>query len=171
MLYPNRHLSHTLEDKSINFFKNYLPSEWNTTSPGRDYGKDISVEITENHAYKGLEFIVQLKSSAQPNAQLNFEKQQFRVSTYNYLWDNLRVALIVKYVESEDEAYWILLKDVVPPNQENKTFTVYIPKTNTLSTLDWSLVTDYVREVTDIKLAAARAHMRANRQGHSPTAP
>lgn len=164
MLYPNRHSSHTLEEKSAIFFKRNLPPEWNITSPNRDYGMDLSVEITENGVYRGLEVIVQLKASKDSNVQSDFERQGLKISTYNYLWGNLRVAMLIKYIEAEDEAYWILLKDIESPNQGNKTFTVYLPRTQTLSTIDWNLITDYVKEITDIKRAAAIAHTRELRR-------
>ena len=163
MPYPNRHPSHSLEEKSVNFFKRHLPAEWNTTASSRDYGIDLSVEIAENNVYKGLELIIQLKASNQSNAKLNFERQELKVSTYNYLWENLRVAMLIKYIEDEDEAYWILLKNVNSPNPDSKTFTVYLPRTNTLSNIDWSVITDYVKEITDIKREAAITHARAVR--------
>jgi hypothetical protein len=56
-----------------------------------------------------------------------------------------------------DQAYWILLKDVPKPNQERETVTVRIPKSKTLSTIAWSEIQDYVRHVTDEKLAWKRA--------------
>lgn len=64
----------------------------------------------------------------------------------------------VKYVESEDEAYWILLRDVQEPNDPGqKTMTVRIPRANRLSRIDWTDVQAHVQTVTDRKLAAARA--------------
>jgi hypothetical protein len=164
MLYPIRHSSHSLEEKSANFFRRHLPPEWNITYPSRDYGQDLSIEITEDGVYRGSELIVQLKASGQSNAQSGFERQSLKISTYNYLWENLRVAMLIKYIEAEDEAYWILLKDVDTPNQDNQTFTVYLPRVNTLSTINWDSIAGYVREITDIKLAASRVHARAVRQ-------
>lgn len=164
MLYPIRHSSHSLEEKSVNFFKSHLPPDWNITSPSRDYGQDLCVEITEGGVYKGLETIIQLKASSQSNARTDTERQLLKISTYNYLWGNLRVAILIKYIEAEDEAYWVLLKDVDIPNQDNNTFTVYLPRANRLSTIDWDSIAGYAREITDIKLAAARMHMRAIRQ-------
>lgn len=154
--YPIRHENHTLEEKSIIFFRNYLPNEWNVNTIDRDYGQDLNIEIAENGVYKGLEFIVQLKSSNNSDINGNDERQSLKVSTYNYLWDNLRVVLLVKFVEAENEAYWILLKDVPEPNQDNETFTIRIPRKNRLSTLDWNKIADYVRAITHKKLKAVR---------------
>lgn len=97
-----------------------------------------------------------MKSSANQNDNYETEKITLRLSTYNYLWNNLKVVLLIKYVQLENEAYWLLLKDVPEPNQENDTFTIHIPKENTLSNLDWNLISEYVREVTNDKLSARR---------------
>lgn len=154
--YPIRHENHSLEEESIIFFRNSLPRDWNVNTVDRDYGQDLNIEIAENRVYRGLEFIVQLKSSNHPDIHEGNERQTFRVSTYNYLWDNLRVVMIVKYVESENEAYWLLLKDVPEPNQDNETFTIRLPRTNTLSTIDWNEIANYVRDITSRKLRAVR---------------
>lgn len=163
MLYPKRHNNHTLEEKSESFFRQYLPKTWNITAPTKDYGQDLNIEISEDGEYRGLDLIVQLKSSAQIDTLNNEERQQLKVSTYNYLNDNLRIVLIVKYIESENEAYWILLKDIVPPeNTEQENFTIYLPRENKLSQINWAEITQYVRSVTDLKLAASRAAAKIN---------
>lgn len=162
MKYPKRHTSHTLEEKSIRFFKRHLPADWNPNSVDNDYGKDLEVEICEDSEYKGLEFIVQLKSSAESNESGGYERQLMRISTYNYLWGNLRVAMVVKYVESEDEAYWILLRDVDPRNQENESFTIHLPRGNRLSGIDWNGIAEYVKEVHIGKLSSWREKRKAS---------
>lgn len=154
--FPIRHENHTLEEKSIIFFRNYLPNDWNVNSIDRDYGQDLNIEIAENGVYRGLEFIVQMKGSNSSDINGTDERQSLRVSTYNYLWQNLRVVLLVKYVEADNEAYWILLKDIPEPNQDNETFTVRIPIHNRISELDWNYIADYVRDITHRKLKAVR---------------
>jgi hypothetical protein len=156
MKFPKRHKNHSLEEESITFFREYLPEDWNINSIDRDYGQDLNIEICEEGEYRGLELVVQLKSSNNPNGNDETENITLRVATYNYLWDNLRVVLLIKFVQSENEAYWLLLKDVPEPNQENDTFTVHIPKENTLSNLDWNSVSEYVRDVTNDKLRVRR---------------
>ena len=156
MKYPIRHNNHSLEEKSITFFRLYLPEDWNINSVDRDYGQDLNIEIAEGGIYKGLELIIQLKSSKEANIVADSESQTFKVSTYNYLWDNLRVVMIIKFIEAENEAYWTLLKDIQSPNQDNETFTIHLPRQNRLTTLDWKIIVDYVRNVTDRKLAAMR---------------
>ena len=135
--FPIRHKNHSLEELSDRFFRQNLPGDWNVNPVAKDYGQDLVVEISEDGQFRGLHLVVQLKSSENPDASDNFEKQNFRVSTYNYLNNILNVVLIVKYIQSENEAYWILLKDIDPPKQDNESFTIRIPKDNRLSKIDW----------------------------------
>ena len=158
MQFPERHNNHTLEQKSETFFNQHLPQDWNVTRPAKDYGQDLNVEICEEGQYRGLDLIVQLKSSATSDILNDTERHQLKLSTYNYLWQNLRVTLIVKFIEDENEAYWTLLKDVVPPeNPDQENFTIYFPRQNKLSDINWQDITNYVKAVTDKKLAAMRA--------------
>jgi hypothetical protein len=161
MQYPERIDNLTLEQKSENYLRGFLPPEWNITIPNKDYGQDLNIEICEDNQYKGLDLIVQLKSSATSNVLDGNEREQLRVSTYNYLWNNLRVVMIVKYIEDEDEAYWTLLSDVVPPqNPDQGEFTIYLPREQRVSTIDWNDIVLYVRDVTETKLEAADAARR-----------
>jgi hypothetical protein len=156
MNYPKRHPNQTLEEISNIFFREHAPAEWNIYAPPKDYGQDLNIEIAENNEYRGLELIVQLKSSNEANTENGFERQVFRTSTYNYLNKNLRVALIVKYILAENEAYWILLKDIEIPNLNNESFTIYIPRENRLSTINWNLISNYVQLITGNKLDAVK---------------
>lgn len=152
--YPKRHRSHSLEEKSINFFQRHLPEDWNVNRVYKDYGQDLNIEIAEDGVYKSLELVIQIKSSNKPSRLGDAESQRFKVSTYNYLQRNLRVVMIFKFVESENEAYWMFLKDVVFPNQANETFALHIPRNNRLTKINWQDIVDYVEHVTDKKLAA-----------------
>ena len=154
--YPIRHNNHTQEEKSIIFFRNHLPAEWNINTIDRDYGQDLNIEISEDNKYKGLEFIVQLKSSLKPNILNEFENQVFNLSTFNYLWENLRVVLIVKFVEEENEAYFTLLSQIPEPNQNNETFTIKIPRNNKLSEINWDEIVEYIRDISSRKLSVVR---------------
>jgi hypothetical protein len=118
--------------------------------PGADYGVDVRVDIFENDEVTGLELLVQLKASNSPSESED-ETIKLGTATYSYLWDKVQVVLLVKYVEADNEAYWLLLGDVPEPNQRHKTFTVRIPKANRLSTIDWQQIQNYVRDVTNGK--------------------
>jgi len=149
--YPKRPPTHDLETESERFFEGSLPDDWVSERVSRDYGVDLRVEIFEDNQATGLEFLVQLKSS---NRATNGKAEIIRLNltTYNYLANKLQVVILVKYVEELKEAYWILLSQIPSPVQAQKTFTVHIPKTNTLSTISWKWIKNHVRQVTKDKL-------------------
>jgi len=147
--FPQRPWTHALETESETFFRQHLPVEWTMLNVRQDYGQDLLIEISEEGKMKGLGLIVQLKSSKTSTGNSTHEKLILRTVTYNYLRNRLEVVLLVKYVSSEHDAYWLLLNDVQPPgNAEQEKFTVSIPKTNKLSELDWNVIVDYVRTIT-----------------------
>jgi hypothetical protein len=152
---PMRAESHQLEELSVRHFRQCLPRNWIAEKPGGDYGVDLRVDLFDGNRATGLELLVQIKSSAKPaHGGRDIESVRLKRSTYNYLRDKLQVVMLVKFVESENEAYWLLLKDVSPPSTASDTFTVKIPRTNRLSQAPWADVQDYVRRVTVMKLAA-----------------
>lgn len=153
--YPLRIDSHQLEEASHNFFVSLLPRAWMYEKPSNDYGVDLRVELVKGQMVTGLELMVQLKSSAE-ESRGDYETAKIKTKTYNYLWDKLQVVMIVKYVESENKAYWQFLSDVPEPNQEKKTFSVLIPKENSLQEVDWGYIYEYLQKVTDEKLAYVR---------------
>jgi hypothetical protein len=102
-----------------------------------------------------LNFIVQLKSSEDPSGNTDYETIVLKISTFHYLKKLLNVVLLIKYISSENEAYWLLLEDVNPPERV-KSFTVRIPRVNKLSELDWNDIVDQVRTISDIKLEAVQ---------------
>lgn len=150
--YPKRPQAHNLEELSKRFFRQALPRNWTSEKPEADYGVDLRVDIFEGEYAKGLELLLQLKASESSTEGEN-EQIPLKTATYNHLRNKLQVVMLVKYVAEDSEAYWILLADVPEPNQEQKTFTVNIPKRNTLSSINWHRIEEYVRQVTDRKLA------------------
>lgn len=156
---PQRPRTHNIEELSERFFNNHLPDNWFSHKPDNDYGVDLIVDLFDGTDATGLELLVQLKSSENRNNS-DQESQTLRVATYNYLLRKLQVVLLVKYVVPDNEAYWILLKDMPSPNQDNDTFTVHIPKANRLSQINWEEIRDYVQEVTNRKLAAQNTHVQ-----------
>jgi hypothetical protein len=155
MPFPIRHEAHTLEQESRNFLRNHLPVDWVANQPQDDYGIDFQIEIPEDGQLRGLELIIQLKAAKNGTGSENTETVSLRVATFNYLRRNLRVVMIIKYVKSANEAYWIFLRDVNPPHDENqKSFTVHIPKTNRLSATNWDQIKTLIRMITNKKLGA-----------------
>ena len=155
MSFPIRHETHTLEQKSETFFRKNIPQDWIINSPQKDYGVDFQIGIIEGRELKGLELLVQLKASEESNGTEDSEPFKLKVSTYNYLRSLLTVVILIKYIESEGEAYWEFLREISPPmNEDQSTFTICIPKTKKLSTTQWDEITATVRQVTDLKLGA-----------------
>ena len=63
--------------------------------------------------------------------------------------------MLVKYVENENEAYWVLLRDIAGPNNPNqKTLTVHIPRENRMSDINWDEQIDLIKKITYLKLGA-----------------
>ncbi len=163
MKFPQRPKNHNLEELSERYFNNCLPNNWYSYKPENDYGVDLIVDLFEGIYATGLELLIQLKSSNNSN-ELPTEQIRLNVSTYNYLIRKLQVVMLVKYVRVENEAYWILLKGVPEPNQDNLSFTINIPKENRLSVINWDAIKSYIREVTERKLAAQKAHIQQARK-------
>lgn len=159
-VFPIRSESHQLEELSERLFRERLPRNWTAEKPGIDYGVDLRVEMFDGNQAIGLELLVQLKSSANSTAA-DTETVRLKTSTYNLLLEKLQVTMLVKYVESENEAYWVLFRDIPTPSQEQETFTIHIPKTNRISTIQWPDIQAHVRSVTDTKLAATRRQQMA----------
>jgi hypothetical protein len=157
--YPIRSATHVLEELSERHLRQCLPKNWIVGRPSADYGVDLRVEIFDGEKAKGLEFLIQLKAAKQGDSG-DHETIELKTSTYNHLWDKLQVVMLVKYVEAEDEAYWLFLREIPEPDQNQKTFTVRIPKTRTLSGIKWAAVRDLVHEITTDKLTMRR-HSRA----------
>lgn len=149
---PIRDRNIILERNSRLFFENNIPENWTHTKPEDDYGVDLIVNIFEG-SHPAYDFEVQLKAS-EKSTEGDFDNATLKISTYNYLVGRLHVIMLIKYNEEEKEAYWTLLSNVLKPNQDNTTFRVKIPKTNTLSNIDWNSVHSYIKEIIDYKLCA-----------------
>lgn len=118
---------------------------------------DLKVDLFDGQEATGLELLVQLKSSGSAEAG-DSESMRLKTTTLNYLRDKLQVVMLVKFIESENEAYWLWLKDAnYRADDSQETMTVRIPRQNRLSTINWNQVQAHVRTVTDRKLAAQRA--------------
>lgn len=156
MQLPQRDDNHRLEQISELFFMDNLPQTWTTHKPNPDYGVDLIVDIFDGNNATGRELLIQLKSSKQSNATVDgqFERITLNVSTYNMLWGKLQVVMLVKYVASENQAYWQLLSEVTAPNEGRQTVSVRIPRTNVLGNLEWGSIRNYVEAVHQKKLKA-----------------
>ena len=98
--------------------------------------------------------MIQLKASAKapPGDAVSI---LLEVPTLNFLRHMLEVALVVKYVAEEREAYWLLLKDFdKQPRVDQKSMTLRLPRANRLSAQPWDQIAHHVRDVHHRKLNA-----------------
>ena len=153
---PQRPRAHQLETESENYFRSALPLGWSCDKPQHDYGVDLRIGLASEGRIDGRQLIVQLKAS-EVAANHGSVAIQIETQTLQLLRDMLEVAMLVKYIAEEKEAYWLLLKDfTVLPKDGQKTITVRIPKTNRLSTCPWNQVALHVQAVHYRKLNANR---------------
>jgi hypothetical protein len=156
---PIRDHARQREAASRLFFQGRLPAAWTWEIPEPDYGVDLRVGVVENNLVTGLEFLVQLKASDNPSNG-ECEPIRLQVSTYNYLMASLSVAMLVKYIASEQEAYWVLLRDIPPPPQAQQSFTVRVPRSNRVSDLDWQQLRGRLGNIHELKHGAGRREAR-----------
>lgn len=157
-VYPQRPETHQLEEVSRRFFLQCMPANWVSERPADDYGIDLRVDIFEGNLATGLELLIQLKSSEQAT-EGETEFIILQATTYNLLKNKLQTVMLVKYSRSENEAYWILLKDTNAPQEGRSSVTIRIPKTNRLSQINWNEIQAHARNTSELKLEANRGHM------------
>jgi hypothetical protein len=152
--FPKRPSQHQLADESVRFFRASLPRGWTSDEPKSDYGVDLRVGIARDGGVTGEALVIQLKASEKA-PEGDFVSLELAIATLNYLRNLLEVVLLVKYIASEREAYWILLKDVgTVPVEGQKTITIRIPRQNQLSQVSWVEIANHVQAVHYRKLAA-----------------
>lgn len=152
---PQRPQQHQLADESVRFFANCLPPEWTHEERRKDYGVDIQVGIVRGNAVTGEELLVQLKSTSRSEPPGDSVAIELDVPTLNLLRNMLQVVLLVKYVATEGEAYWLLLKDfTASPPAGQKTVTIRLPRVNRLSLEPWEEIGGHVAAVHHKKIEA-----------------
>lgn len=153
---PIHDASRQRANESELFFRQHLPPAWLCDGVTSDYGIDLRVGIVDGAQVMGMELLVQLKSAAVSNQRNNYETQRLKASTYNYLMGQLGLAMLVKYVVAEREAYWVLLREVPPPEPTHATFTVRLSREKRLSAIDWAALRGFHGELHAQKLNAGR---------------
>jgi hypothetical protein len=152
--FPQRPRSHQLETESVTFLRAHIPRGWTCDKPEHDYGVDFRVGLANNCQITGEQLVIQLKASANapPGDGVSISLE---VPTLNFLRHMLEVALVVKYVAEEREAYWLLLKDFdKQPSADQESMTLWLPRANRLSAHPWDQIADHVRDVHNRKLSA-----------------
>jgi hypothetical protein len=137
------------------FLHHHLPAGSTWETPHNDYGIDVRIGIVRDGFVTGQELIAQLKSADEASTQA-YERIRLRLSTYNYLMASVSVAMLVKYIAAEREAYWVLLRDVPHPDQARKSVTVRIPRGNRISALNWDDLLARITPIHELKLGAGR---------------
>jgi hypothetical protein len=152
--FPQRPQAHQLEAESVAFFQAHVPHGWICDKPEHDYGVDLRLGLARNGQVTGEQLVIQLKSSAKatPGDAVSISLE---VPTLNFLRRMLEVALVVKYVAEEHEAYWLLLKDFEKqPKVDQQSMTLRLPRANRLSAQPWDQIAHHVRDVHNNKLNA-----------------
>ncbi|WP_343658005.1 DUF4365 domain-containing protein [Chryseobacterium sp.] len=149
---PKRHSSHVLSTASKKFFEGELPDEWLYNVPEHDYGIDYHIEIAEEEEVTGLNFSVQLKSTA-TNDDDRFSRIVLKSGTLGYLVTRLEPIMLVQYEKDSHEAYWGWLEDFSfdLSDTTQKTFTLPLTKANKLSETDWQAVIRHVQHQFNLK--------------------
>ncbi len=141
-----------LEALSFRHLRNVLPPVWSYTTPERDYGVDLIVEIIENGLATGLQFNVQLKASDKLKTTQDHVIHRCRVSTANYLLRHHTPTMYLVYDARADMAYFIWIKDYLnqlqrtnPEWRAQGTVPIRLPISNRLGTNSALEITRYVR--------------------------
>ena len=156
MALPRRPRQHVLETESRNNLNQNLPFEWVVQNIENDYGIDNFVEIVENEELNGNFFSIQLKGT-----DLDFENQdsvsvRLDTRTIQYLMGRVELVMIVLYVSTKQESYWIWLRDGIEGiNYDNQTFTIHIPKENLLSNANWIRISNFSNMIRERKIGSA----------------
>ena len=152
--FPQRPAAHQLEAESVAFVQAQVPHGWTFDRPAHDYGVDLRLGLARHGQVTGEQLVVQLKASAVAKGG-EAVTVSLDVPTLNFLRNMLEVAMVVKYVAAEREAYWLLLKDFgAQPREGQKTVTIRIPRVNKLSAQCWGKISDHVQAVHFRKLSA-----------------
>lgn len=152
MAYPTRHPNHILETECNKFVLGYIPNEWCCDKPEHDYGIDYTVNIAYNNQVVGLNFSVQLKSIHKTNSKENISIT-LKQTTLNFFNARLEPIMLIVYSQEDKEAYWLWCDDLTLDLTKNqKTYKIDISKRNKLSSISWSSIVDYIKNVFSVKL-------------------
>ncbi len=154
---PQRITNHILETKSRKHFDRYIPDEWVVNEFKTDYGTDLNVEVVHRNDVSGIHFSVQLKSKLKEKNTKSINVDGIKRSTINRWMNRLEPTLITCYVDEEKETYWTWFSEqIIDLTSEKKKLRVKVPRSNTLSSLDWNHI------IADLKRIYDRRHLLFN---------
>lgn len=137
-----RNKQHQIDSRAQAIFRNFAPDYWSLQEPSEDYGIDYYVQVfdEETGRPKPIFFSIQLKGTEELTENDDFVKFNFKTDTLKYYLKDTPFPVFLVLVETKSERiYYIFLQEYIngnlnleKPNWINqKTVTVYIPKTNT----------------------------------------
>lgn len=147
MNYPIRHTSHILETQSKIFLRNHVPIDWVLNEFHIDYGTDFNCEIAKKGFVTGTNFTIQLKAK-EKDGNPEYITISIKRSTINRWINRLEPTMLVVFIQSESEAYWIWFEeDTVNLTKKNKEFQIKISRLNKVSAIDWESINRKLEEV------------------------
>ncbi|WP_345947659.1 DUF4365 domain-containing protein [Mucilaginibacter sp. PAMB04274] len=148
---PVRDTNHVLSNRSRKYFDRFLPDSWVATVPQEDYGIDFYVDIVIDGKVSGLNFSVQLKSTANGKSSKHVSAILKR-STLGFLRVRLEPVMVVVYEESSDEAYWCWLTNgMYDLSNGHDTYSIPVTRQNKWSKMDWNELTKHVQRLFNNK--------------------
>ncbi|MBW2248742.1 MAG: DUF4263 domain-containing protein [Deltaproteobacteria bacterium] len=141
--FPKRSAAHTLGFAGETFVIYHLPSEWISRQVSYDYGLDLNVEIVKHGIVTGKTFSIQVKALG--TAKEGDLIVRIKSTTVNYMKERFEPVLLVVYVYSENDAYWIW-SDELPEPIEQKTISVRVPRNRSLLKTDWQKFAEIVEK-------------------------
>ncbi|WP_214072647.1 DUF4365 domain-containing protein [Mucilaginibacter sp. dw_454] len=144
---PQRPETHITDTKAKKYLEYQIPDEWHYNVPQHDYGIDYQVEISLGHQVTGLNFSIQLKGQSEGTAG-NLAKTVIKHTTLSYYQVRLEPVMVVIYEDNCKKAYWAWIDDLnIDLSKGQETYTLSIPKTNLLSSINWDEIRIHVQTI------------------------
>jgi len=156
MSLPKRTRAHVLETESRLNLENNIPTEWVVQSVEHDYGIDNHIEIVQNEELNGNFFSIQLKGTDRQFAESPNVSVRLDTKNVKYLMGRVELVMLILFVSTENESYWIWLRDGIKNiDYNNASYTITIPKTNKLSQAPWDKIIQFSETIRSQKIGSA----------------
>lgn len=132
---PKRTREHVIEEKSHQYVRQILPTEWIIESGQEDYGIDLVAEIVFNEAVTGAHFLIQLKGTDKLIIRNDsYIAHSCKTSTLRYFLERSELVIYLVYDAQAHLGYWIWIQDYLRGLrsgwQNQGSLTVRIPLNN-----------------------------------------
>ncbi len=145
-----------LRSESLQFLKDTLPSHWSCALASTHSRTTLRIGFLPHLALSEAFFFAHIASTQHCTHREAFVRHCLKTSTLHNLSLSLHVHLLVKYVASEQEAYWEFADACLPRTPETETTTVYLHGSNRLSRRPWIGVVDKVCALQRLIQSTAR---------------